>query len=299
MQRLPQLQHHIVGHIHYRVDTAHAGTAQALLHPQGRRTAQVYAPNDPANVAWASRRRFNSNLETIRNAGRHWLNLRRRDRQTVEHAQLPGQTGNAQAVASVWREIHVDYAVIQPQIVYNVFPKRSVGGQGHQSVRLFRQTKFLLRTKHAVGFDPTQLGLFDLQSTWQLSAQACKGHTHAGSHIRRTTDHLVRLLTVKYFTDTQFLCIRMGIHCAHFTNDHTAAVAAHRINAINFQASHRDLGNQLLGIQSRIHPFAQPLFTNFHALPSLELWRWLYAFRHRRAWPAPEISRTPDGCRPT
>ncbi|RMS42622.1 hypothetical protein ALP66_05724 [Pseudomonas amygdali pv. photiniae] len=56
MQRLTQLEHHIVGDIDSGIDAAHVGTTQTLDHPQRSRTRQINVADDAAQVTRACSR---------------------------------------------------------------------------------------------------------------------------------------------------------------------------------------------------------------------------------------------------
>ena len=54
MQRLAQVEHDVVGHVHGQGDGPHAGGREPLAHPGGRRRRRVDAPHDAGDVAVAS-----------------------------------------------------------------------------------------------------------------------------------------------------------------------------------------------------------------------------------------------------
>ncbi|KPX71946.1 Uncharacterized protein ALO35_05773 [Pseudomonas amygdali pv. lachrymans] len=56
MQRLTQLEHHVVGDIDSGIDAAHVGTTQTLDHPQRSRTRQINVADDAAQVTRACSR---------------------------------------------------------------------------------------------------------------------------------------------------------------------------------------------------------------------------------------------------
>ena len=270
MQRLPQLQHHVVGHIHHRVDAAHAGPAQALLHPDRCRTAQVHIANDAPDITRAGIRRFHLNVKAVGMYCRNRRNLRRRQRQPIEHAHFAGETGHTQTVAAVRGQIDVDDRILQLQIIGDIGSQRRIAWQWHQAVGLLGEPQFGFRAQHALGIHAAQLRGFNLQAARQLRTDSRQRNPHTFVNIGRSTDHLKGMTSVEHLTNPQFIGIRMGRDLAHLGHHHIGALATYGLDAIDFEPCHGDLCRQRLGIHRRIDPLAQPLFANFHGIPSLD-----------------------------
>ena len=77
VQRPPELEHHIVGHVHKCRDRALPGALEALLHPGGRRRRGVdVANNAPGKAAAALRRADAHRMARLALCG-HLLDARR------------------------------------------------------------------------------------------------------------------------------------------------------------------------------------------------------------------------------
>ena len=129
---------------------------------------------------------------------------------------------------------------------------------------VFGEPELRLRAQHPLGGLTAQLGLLDFEITGQDRTHHRKWHLHAFTDIRGATDHLNLGCAITDLTYPQLVCIRMGLYRLDFTNDHATKLAGHRLETIHLQTGHGDLVHQFLGIDLRIYPLAQPLFTEFH-----------------------------------
>ena len=97
MQRLAQLQHDVVGHVHDVADGAHPGAAQALLHPE-RRRADLQPFDQRGGVARAQIGRVDYDPDEI--CIRHDLHgLAVEDGERITAHGLTGQRGSLAADA--------------------------------------------------------------------------------------------------------------------------------------------------------------------------------------------------------
>lgn len=264
VQRLTQLQHHIVGDVDRGVDAAHVGATQALDHPQRGRLGQVDVTDHTPQVTWAGVRREHFDGANFVMHRRHNSNRRTGDGSVVQRAHFTGQTGQGQAVAAVRGQVDLDAGVFQFQVNPDVLTHRRVGRQLHQAIIALAYLQLSLRAQHAVGLNTTQLGLLDLEVARQLGTDHGKRDLQARAHIRRSAHDLKGFRTVADLAHTQFIGIRVLLGAQHFAHYHAAENTGGRGNAIDLKTGHRQTRNQRVAIYLRAYPATQPLFTEFH-----------------------------------
>ena len=264
VQRLAQLDHHVVGDVDGGVDAAHVGTTQALDHPQRGRLRKVDVTDHTAQVTRAGCRRQDFNRTDFVVHGRHSRYYRAGDRSGIQRADFTGQTGQGQAVATVRGQVDLDAGIVQAQVDTNVFADRRIGRQLHQAVIAFTDLQLGLRAEHAVGLDAPQLGLLDLEVAGQFGTDHRERDLQARAHIRRAADHLEGLRTIADLAHTQLVGIRVLFGAEDFTDDHAAERAGGRRHAIDLKTGHGQTSDQLVAAHLRAYPATQPLFTEFH-----------------------------------
>ena len=134
VHRLPEFEHHVVGDVHHRVDGTKPAASQPLLHPEGAGPTDVYIANHPVHEARAALPRFQRNREGIFNRGRHLDDRRIGELAVGEQRHFPRHAGKAQTVGAVRRQVQLDHAIFQTQVVAKVRPHRCFRGQLHQAV---------------------------------------------------------------------------------------------------------------------------------------------------------------------
>ncbi len=215
MQRLTQLQHHVVGDVDSGIDAAHVGTTQTLDHPQRGRTRQVDIADHTAQVARACSRSqyFHRTHFIVHSADSS--DLRTGDFSGVQRTDFTRQTGHRQAVATVRGQVDLDAGIVQAQIDTNVLANRRISSQFHQAVIALAGLQLGSRTQHAVGLDAAQLGFLDLEIAGKLGADHGEWNFQARTHIWRTTDNLKGFAAIADLTHTQLVGIEdfeLGSH---------------------------------------------------------------------------------------
>ncbi len=115
VHRLAELQHHVVGDVHDRIDAAHPAATQLLGEPERARGRWVDPPDHPAEISRAAISILDLDAERILHHRRDRLHLAGGNSDVVEHAHLPGQPPHAEAIAPIRREIQVDHHVVERQ----------------------------------------------------------------------------------------------------------------------------------------------------------------------------------------
>jgi hypothetical protein len=263
VQRLTQLQHHVVGDVDGSVDAAHLGATQALNHPQRRRLGQVDVTDDTPQVTRAGGRRqhFNRAHFIMRRWNRSHYGAG--DLGGVQRADFTSQARQGQAVAAVRGQVDLDAASSRFRYSRMSWPTGASAGSSIKPSLPLR-LQFGLGAQHAVGLNATQLGFLDFEVARQFGTDHGERNLQARAHVWRTANDLERLRTIADLAHTQFVGVRVLFGAQHLAHDHAAEYTGGRGNAIDLKTGHRQTSNQLVATYLRAYPATQPLFTEFH-----------------------------------
>ena len=264
MQRLAQLEHDVVGDINGGIDTADVRTTQAFDHPQRRRARQIDVADHSAEITRAGlgRQHFHRTCLIVGRGDRMDCHLR--NVSAIDGTDFTSQPRQRQAIATVGRQADLDGRVIQLQIITKIPTDRRICRQLHQTTVVVAHLQLGLRAQHAVGFDAAQLGLLDLEVTWQLGTDHGEWNLQARTHIGRSADHLEGFRTVTDLANAQLVGIGMLLGAQHLPDHHTTELAGNRGHRVHFEADHGQPRDQFVARNIRVYPSAQPLFTEFH-----------------------------------
>src|SRR5690606_34815637 len=84
--------------------------------------------------------------------------------------------------------------------------------------------------------------------------------------IGRSTHHLELLAAVTHAAHPELIGIRMLLGTEDLAHHHTAELTGGRRYAVYLKARHGQARDQVVPGNLRVHPTAQPLFTEFHVL---------------------------------
>jgi len=160
MQRLSQLEHHVVCHVDDVVDGPHPCAEQPLLHPHGRRS-HLHALDQRGGVAQAQVRRLDLDAGEMGIAlNRHRLALQ--DRHDIPAQRLARHGGNlprraVDALQVTERALHVIVEHDIAHVVEQRHPDRCVIGQHQVPLVAVAQVQFFLRADHPLGDDAADL----------------------------------------------------------------------------------------------------------------------------------------------
>ena len=160
VQRLAELQHDVVGHVHDVADGPHPGAAQALLHPE-RRRADLQPLDQRGGVARAQVGRVDHDPDEVR-VGHDRNRLPVEDRQCVAAHGLAGQRRGLAADAGdrlqvPERALDVEREDRIAQVVDQRRPHRRIIRQDQVALVLLAQVELLLRADHPFGHDAANL----------------------------------------------------------------------------------------------------------------------------------------------
>ncbi len=141
VQRLAQLEHHVVGDIDERRDGTHAAALDALLHPVGRGCLRIHATHDAATVAWTGGRCVEDDATRFLMHGGDRLDHWQRQRRAGQGGHFARDTGQRQAVGTVRRELQRNQVVVEVQVLADAQAKRRVVRQRQQAAVVFREAQ--------------------------------------------------------------------------------------------------------------------------------------------------------------
>ena len=265
MHRLTEFEQHIVGDIDHRADGANAAAPQPLAHPQRRARAGIDATDDAADIARAGFGRLQPDREALIAGRRDRLDGHRRQRHAIDDRDLARQPRQPETVAAIRGQIDLDALIVERQPGTEILAQGRVGGQRQDAVGGLGQTQFARRADHAERLDPAQLGALDLEIPRQTGADGRHRHLHVRRDIGRAADDLERgVLADIDRADTQLGGVRMRLDAEHMPDLDPTENRRRRFDRVDLQPRHAELIGQTLGIDRRVHPFAQPCLTESH-----------------------------------
>ena len=157
VQRLAQLQQHVVRHIDRHVDGTEPRTAQPLAHPKRRLPGQVHAANDTAEIARAPHRGIKVDGQPVLNGGGHRVAIGGRDGDAVQRGHFPRDAPQRKAIAPVRREVQFNATIVQGQRLAQIGARRENRRQLQQPIRGIAQPQFGRRAQHPGRFHAAQV----------------------------------------------------------------------------------------------------------------------------------------------
>ncbi len=264
VQRLPVLQQHVIRDIHHGVDGADAAAPQPLLHPQRRARPGVDAAYHPADEPGTALGREHPNgMGVVRGRG-HRRHGRVCQRRAGEGRDLTRHAEDAEAVATVRRQVDIDDGVRQAEQFAERHARRRVCRQFHDAVGFLTQAQFGDGAKHSRRLDAPQLRPLQLRAVRQHGAGQRQGRAHAGAHVRRPADDLRLLAAGGYAADAEPVGVRMRAHGQHLADHDALQPGTEALCAVHFQPGQRQALDQCVCGQIGIHPAAQPCLADLH-----------------------------------
>jgi hypothetical protein len=203
--------------------------------------------------------------ETLVAGRRDRLDSRRRQRHTIDDRDLARQPRQPETVAAIRRQIDLDALIVERQPGAEILTQGRISRQRQDAVGGLGQTQFARRADHAERLDPAQLGALDLEIPRQTGPDGRHRHLHIRRDIGRAADDLERgVLADIDRADTQLGGVRMRLDTEHMADPDPTENRGCRFDRVDLQPRHAELIGQALGIDRRVHPFAQPCFTESH-----------------------------------
>ncbi len=163
MQRLPELEHHVVGHVDHVADAPHAAALQPPPQPR-RRRPDAHALEHPGGEARAAHRVGNLDADGVgaptQRDSTGTRSVRRSGTPSTAAASRPTPEV-AERVAAVRRDVHLEHHVLEPQRLRQRRPGDQVLREDEQAARVVGQPELLARAEHPVALHPAEAGPLD------------------------------------------------------------------------------------------------------------------------------------------
>ena len=275
VQRLVQLEEHVVGGIDDIVDRPGPRGAKPGLQPL-RRRPHCDPSNDGREVAEAAIAVLDRHAHTAGGgrllarlpARRPYGSPERRQHQ-IAHAprrELTRHTRVARQVDAVRREVDLQSCVRQADGLDEGIARRVLVPEAHDARRIPTQAKFLLGAQHPVAFLPTDLAALDLESAGQRATRRYERIERVLRHVRSSADHVEQVPTPGIHP-TQGQPIRVGV-LSDFddaTHDHVGELVTHELGSIDRNGARAERCGQLIGRAfDRRRQGAKPVDANVH-----------------------------------
>ena len=238
MHGAAHLHHHVVGCIDHIVDRLLADGPEAGRHPLGR-GLHLHPANDhaeePITQFWLVDADGHITMGHIVLASLHLEVERARPGNALQsHAgdpvrsHLPGDPHVREPVSPVRRHLHVHPDIVEAERLDQRLARRDIPGQEHDARLIPAQAELLLRTEHAVGVLPSDLGSLELESPGKCHASCGERVVSSFFNDRGATDDLDHFLSVEDFAQRQTIRIGMTTHRLHLADDHVLESSGHR-----------------------------------------------------------------------
>ena len=204
VQRLPELEHQVVGHVHRKRHAANPAPGQPHPHPQRGERRRGEAAHLAQHEPVAAGRVVDAGRVHVR---AHVVKLtaeQRRIRQgglggiAERHAERAGELARDAAhrhgVAAVGRHRDLEHLVAQVRVGHEIRAQRRVGGQHQDAGVIVADGQFAGRADHSLGNVAVGLARADLEPAGQHRAGQRQRHPVADGEVDRAADHAGRLL---------------------------------------------------------------------------------------------------------
>ena len=265
MERLPQLEQDVVGHVDDVVDGARAQSGDALDKPVRGRT-HLDVADDARRVARAQlglvdlyRDEVGDLLVVERPRHLAWRLVAPRD--VVHRAHLARKALHGQAVGTVRRDLEVEHRVREALPLGELGPERRVFGQHHDARVVAANAQLACRADHAVALDAAKLGFLDLDVAGQHRANRGDGDLLTSRDVGGAADDLRGLLAVAKVDGRDVHMVAIGVRLAgeHVSDLDALQVGAHLADALDAGAGQVEPVTEVLqpigDLDHRVEPF--------------------------------------------
>ena len=258
VDRLAQLDHHVVAGIDDVADRAHAGGQQAHLHRIGRR-ADADAAHPATDEPRAQVRLHDVDDEPLSGRTARLLDLGRREpqRPTGHGRDLAGQAHDREGVAAVGLDVDVQHDIAEE--VGQGDADRRVRRQDEDPVRVRGHAQLVARAEHPVADHAHLLGSLDPAVARQHGPGQGDRHALAGGDVRRAA-HDVERFAAPDGHPGQRQAVRPGmlLDRQQLADDHVPPVRAPAVDALDLHPQQRQALGEALRRQVEVDELAQP-----------------------------------------
>ena len=271
MQRLAELEHHVVRDVDDGMDRAQTRAAEPLAEPERRTSAGAKAAHDPAGEPRATLAGEQLHRETLPGARARGFRLAPRERQAASSRELARDPEHAEAVAAVRRHVDLEDRVGESQVVGERVAERRVAVEQQQAVRLVRQLELLARAQHPVRLHAAQLCGADRLAAGQRRAHARERRLDPCRDVRRAADNLHALAAVIDGADREPIGVRVARDREHLGDDDAVERRAGALDGLDLEPRAREVRRDALGVAVDGYEITEPVDAYAHAGPSGEL----------------------------
>ena len=267
MHRLSELQHDVVGDVDDRGQRAQTASPQALRHPQRSSCPRVDAPDDAADVARAT-------LRCVKRDGQDIVDSRLDDRLAFGRIHLDatcdrdlaGDSGDAQTVATIRSEAHLDDEIVEPEPFDQVHSDGRAGVKLDDSIPIVSETELPGGAEHALRDLAPNPALANLRAVRQPRPDPREGRAHPGIHVGGTANHAVQSgSAVVHFAQRQPVRAGMRLHADDFGDRHVPHRPADGGDRFDLEARRGEPLGELVRSDRRIGPLPEPAFVELHS----------------------------------
>ncbi len=285
VERLAGLVEHPVRHVHDVVDGADADRGEALDQPR-RARPDGHVFNDEGRVARAAGRVLDEDLDRQAGARVRHLDGRQRQRGAGERGEVAGDARVARRVRPVRRHVDVQHGVAAAEAAGVEVVREGHAGRGlcedQDAVVARADAQLILGADHAHGRLAADLGLLDrdrLQDARIVARRQLEdrpdGRDRDGlalRHVRRAAHDLDRIVRADVDeADAQAVCPVVRPHVQDVPDDHAVERRPRLLDALDFEAGHREQGRDLIGRLVRIDEVREPGGGNEHGGVEMKL----------------------------
>ena len=267
VQRLAQLEHHVVGDVDDCGDRTNARSARAALHPRRRRRTRVDAVDRraPRNAG----RPAASSIRTSRVVGvrdRRHAASGQRQRRAGDRGDFARDAGERQAIGTIGRELDREQRIVERERLAEIPPAgASAAARGARSRRRTIRAR-APSTACPCDSTPRIVARRIALAAGQLRAFERAWHAHAGRGVRRAADDLQQLARADVDrAHPQPVGVRVRRNADDLADDDARERRRGGRDVLDLEARHRQRVAQRGGVDRRIDERAQPVFGEFHA----------------------------------
>jgi hypothetical protein len=267
VQRLAQLEHHVVGDVDDGRDGAHPRALDALLHPRRRRRARVDAFDDARGEPRARFGVLDSHAARRRAGHRRSAMRRQGERCVRDRGNFACDADDRQAVGTVRRELDRDLGIVERKRCSHVLSGDRIGRQLDEPGRVVRQPELARRAQHALRLDAAHRRTANRLAAGQHRPFHRAGDAHARCRIRGSAHDLQRRArTCIDGADAQAIGIGMLRNRGDRRHDDAGERRRAGRHVFDFEARHRELVAERRRVDRRVDQRAQPAFGEFHGI---------------------------------
>ena len=262
MQRLSQLEHHVVRDVHGVVDRPHARGDQSLLHPGRRRPdrdiREVRGPEAPAPVGIFDAYIQLRPVEVVSQL-RH---LRLAERDALQRGQLPRDADDPHAVGAVRLELDDEHRVAEG--VGERLPHGERPVEDEDAVVILSESELLFRAHHAFADDAADPPRLERQEPVAVAvpkrgADLGVRDDVARGEVRRTGDDgLLAAIAVVHRREEELVGVRMLLELRDAPHPDVLPAPARPLDAVDLGPAHVQLARDVVDRAAGVRVLLQP-----------------------------------------